>query len=230
MQIKSIPRWKYYLSYLFEFHVESASSPFNPHLYVSLKKGRYQLSTANAIYSYDDLYDNFDTAFNRLDWESLATQEVLLLGLGLGSVPFILENKWGIHSKYTAVEIDESVIYLAEKYRLSTLQSPVCTVCADALAFAYHCIESYDLIIVDLFQDDKIPEAFWEKDFLEEIKRIQNDNGLVLFNHLAITDEQKERSYRYFKEVFSMIFPQAAILQTRSNYIFVSQASKTKKS
>ena len=47
------PLWKRLVSYLFEIHVESTSSEFNPHLYVSLYKGRYQLSTANAIYSFD---------------------------------------------------------------------------------------------------------------------------------------------------------------------------------
>ena len=48
------PRWKQWLSYLFEMHIESAASEYNPHLYVSMKQGRYQLCTANAIYSYED--------------------------------------------------------------------------------------------------------------------------------------------------------------------------------
>ena len=52
------PLWKRWLSYLFEIHVESTSSDYNPHLHVSLNNGRYQLSTANAIYSFEDLYDN----------------------------------------------------------------------------------------------------------------------------------------------------------------------------
>ncbi|MEL6944963.1 MAG: hypothetical protein AAFO82_20090, partial [Bacteroidota bacterium] len=53
---QSIPRWKRWWSYLSEIHIESAPNEINPHLYVSLRNGRYQLSTANAIYSYEDLY------------------------------------------------------------------------------------------------------------------------------------------------------------------------------
>ena len=84
------PLWKRLLSYLFELHIESTSSEHNPHLYVSLKNGRYQLSTANAVYSYGDLYDNFSEAFQQLNLESREIKNVLILGFGLAfaSVPF----------------------------------------------------------------------------------------------------------------------------------------------
>ena len=62
------PLWKRLLSHLFEIHIESTSSEYNPHLYVSLRKGRYQLSTANAIYSFEDLYYNFLMLLQKLTW------------------------------------------------------------------------------------------------------------------------------------------------------------------
>ncbi|HAI57462.1 MAG TPA: hypothetical protein DCM04_05945, partial [Saprospirales bacterium] len=57
------PKWKYLLSYLMEVHLESSSSEHNEYLHVSLNKGRLQLSTANAIYSYADKYENFYNIF-----------------------------------------------------------------------------------------------------------------------------------------------------------------------
>ena len=87
-----IPKWKKWLSYLMEWHIESAPSPINPHLYVSLKKGRYQLCTANAVYSYDELYNNFSDLFPQLKIEQLPGQRILVLGFGLGSIPLIIEN------------------------------------------------------------------------------------------------------------------------------------------
>ena len=119
-----IPRWKRLLSYFVEFHIESAPSELNPHLYVSLNRGRYQLCTANAVYSFADLYDNFVKAFQRLQPAQLPIREVLLLGFGLGSIPLMLEKKFHCRIRYTGVEADESVIWLAGKYALPELQSP----------------------------------------------------------------------------------------------------------
>ena len=86
------PFWKKILSYFFEFHIESAPSEINPHLYVSLNRGRYQLSTANAIYSFEDLYDNFFDAFKKVNLDQYPIKNVLVLGLGLGSIPLMLEK------------------------------------------------------------------------------------------------------------------------------------------
>ena len=105
-----IPAWKKWLSYLFELHVESASSDYNPHMYVSIYKGRYQLSTDNAIYSFGDLYTNFSNTFDLYNWSDYASKEVLLLGLGLGSIPLMLEQKYQKKCHYTAVDIDEEVV------------------------------------------------------------------------------------------------------------------------
>ena len=116
------PKWKRLLSYLFEIHIESTSSDYNPHLYVSLQKGRYQLSTANAIYSFEDLYDNFSDAFKEIDLDQLNVQNVLILGFGLGSIPIILEQKFNKKYFYTGVEIDEEVLYLANKYGATSNQ------------------------------------------------------------------------------------------------------------
>jgi hypothetical protein len=77
------PFWKNLLSYFFEFHIESAPSEVNPHLYVSLSRGRYQLATASAIYSFEDLYDNFFNAFKQINLDENPIKNVLILGLGL---------------------------------------------------------------------------------------------------------------------------------------------------
>ena len=110
------PLWKRLVSYFFEIHIESTSSEFNPHLYVSLYKGRYQLSTANAIYSFEDLYDNFSEAFEEIDLDRLAIQNVLILGFGLGSIPILLEQHFNKEYHYTGIEIDEIVRICANQF------------------------------------------------------------------------------------------------------------------
>ena len=99
------PLWKRWLSHLFVFHIESTSSEYNPHLYVSLRNGRYQLCTANAIYSFEDLYDNFADSFVQLELDKLPGKRVLILGFGLGSIPLILEKLGYTDFEFTGVEI-----------------------------------------------------------------------------------------------------------------------------
>ena len=223
-----IPGWKKCLSYLMEWHIESAPSPVNPHLYVSLSRGRFQLSTARAIYSYGDLYDNFARTFRKLDLEDLPVDRVLLLGLGLGSVPYMLEKTFGQNYHYTAVEIDEAVIYLAHKYVLSDLQSPIEVVCADALAFVAQCEDTFDLIAMDIFLDDIIPSDFESEAFLKELSRLLTPRGILLYNRLSRTTEDLSKTRAFYQGTFRRVFPAATYLDVNGNWMLLNRGDVLK--
>jgi spermidine synthase len=217
------PAWKRYLSHLFEFHIESASSEYNPHLYVSLRQGRYQLSTANAVYSFGDLYSNFSRTFARWNWEQYPINDVLLLGLGLGSIPVILEETHQQECHYTAVEIDEAVVDLAYRYVLKKLASSVEMIVADAaIAVQQLPDEGYDLICVDVFADDYVPEIFEQVEFLEQAKALMRPQGVLLFNRLAANPKDWDASQRFYDEVFRIVFPQSHCLDVGGNFMLVS--------
>ncbi len=222
-----IPQWKYWLSYLFEQHLESASSDFNPHLYVSLKKGRLQLSTANAIYSYQDLYDNFRLAFDRMNLDLVFNQgkNILVLGLGLGSIPYILEKKRHLILHYTLVEIDEVVAYLAEKYVTSQLSSPMAVYCADANSFVQQHEDLYDLIAVDIFEDDIIPSKFETLDFLRNLKSRLKPHGVIMYNRLANLKGDKQKTELFFNNTFKKVFPKAQFLKVKGNAMLFNDNS-----
>ena len=115
------PWYKVAISHFWDVPVETTSSQFNPLLRVLLSRGRYQLTTRNAVYSFADLYDNFRVALAQVKWETWHGRKVLVLGLGLGSIPYMLEKHFWHSMEYTAVEIDEEVVYLANKYVLRDL-------------------------------------------------------------------------------------------------------------
>jgi len=219
-----IPFWKYYLSYLFEFHIESAPSEINPHLYVSLRRGRYQLSTANAVYSYADLYTNFKQAFEQINLDQRQIEEVLVLGFGLGSIPYLLEKTFNKKYRYTAIEIDENVLYLANKYALDDIESPISLMPTDAAIFVSYCQEKFDLICMDVFLDDEIPTYFETEDYLQQLKALLNPKGILLFNKLALTKEDIIKCEN-FLPVFKKVFPQATYLDVQGNWIFVNRAN-----
>lgn len=219
----NIPAWKKWLSYVVDITIEETSSPYNPVLEVSLRRGQFQLSTANAVYSYGDRYTNFSRVFDRLDWVRMPGKEVLLLGLGLGSIPYMLERSYGHSFYYTAIDIDEEVLLLADKYLLGELRSPLQQICADAAVFVeISPDESYDLICVDLFEDNRIPAAFSAPGFMEELARIQSPEGLVLFNSMAFTKEEHQASEAFFENIFREVFPHAEALLLGGNYMLVS--------
>ncbi|MCO6493161.1 MAG: hypothetical protein J5I98_32375 [Phaeodactylibacter sp.] len=222
------PFWKSLLSYLFEWHIESAPSEANPHLYVSLKNGRYQLCTANAVYSYEDLYTNFLWAFEHIQLDEVPGEDVLILGLGLGSIPLILEKKFGRQYRYTAVELDEAVVYLAGRYGLGQLSSPVATICADAYSFLMLNEEQYGMICMDIFLDDVVPRQFESSEFLEALKDALAPGGLLLYNRLADNPRDQKATQHFFERRFLSVFPQGAYLDVGGNWMLVNRRAALK--
>lgn len=215
------PIHKRIVSHFKDVHIESTSSDYNEILDLYLVKGRYQLCTEKAIYSYADKYDNFAKAFEILDLNKI--DNVLILGLGLASIPYIFEH---IHNKrfsYTGVEIDDEVIYLASKYVLDELKSDVEVINTDA--YTYMCLNEtkYDLICMDVFVDDFIPEELESEDYLEMIKESLSKDGILVYNRLFFNEKDIIATNRFYKDVFLKIFPEARTLDTDGNKMLLSR-------
>ena len=217
-----IPIWKRYLSYLTEMHIESAPSDINPHLYVSMHKGKLQLSTENAIYSYGENYHNFAKTFAQIDLSHLTDEEILILGFGLGSIPILLEKSFNIKAQYTGIELDENVLYLFDKYEGDSIESPIQLICADAKIYAATCQQRYALICSDIFLDNEIPKSFYEGDYLANVARMMEPKGLLIMNTLALTEHNQKQSDTYFEQVFKKEFPEAVKLEVHHNYMLLS--------
>ncbi len=215
------PLYKKLFSYLRDVHIESTSSDYNEVLDLYLVKGRYQLCTENAIYSYADKYDNFATVFEKMDLSKI--DNVLILGLGLASIPYIFEHLHDKKYSYTGVEIDDEVIYLASKYVLDELKSDVEVVQTDA--FTFMCVNEtkYDLICMDVFESDVIPEELETEDYLEMISESLSKDGLLIYNRLYSMDHDKAKTDKFMKEVFQVIFPEAIYIDTDGNRMLLSK-------
>ncbi len=216
------PLWKSLLSHIHEVKIEDTPSYINPHLYVILSRGRYQLVTTNAIYSFADLYGNFFRAFEKLRWEMLRGDEVLLLGFGLGSIPYMLEKKFQKAFHYTAVELDEQVIYLAGKYVLDELKSPFEIHHVDATKFISNTSRQWDLICVDLFIDDVIPSDAQTIDYMICLRESLTTDGILLYNCLARTNADVKNSRSFLNEIFLPVFPEGGYLDVRGNWILIN--------
>lgn len=217
-----IPVWKKWLSHFIELELEQLDSHYGHTLSLCLSDGRFQLNTDRAIYSWEDKYDNFFRAFKQLKLEDLPGKEALILGFGLGSIPQMLERNFKQNLIFTGVEIDDQVIYLAEKYICHQLKSPLQLIQASAEIFVEITEETYDLICVDIFINDQIPAPIRSHVFLEQVRACLNEGGVVLFNHLANREAERKSAETFFNNAFRSVFPDATLLDVEGNFIFVS--------
>ncbi len=222
-----MPLWKKLLSRVIDIPLESASTPYNPDVQLQLRNGRFLLTTPNAIYSYGDLYLNFYEAFRRLKPQKRKIREVLVLGLGMGSIPWMLEKKFGQIYNYTCVEVDEVIAGWAMKYAVPELKSPMMIYTADALPFVYTCTQRFDLICVDLFLDEHVPNELDDPGFTQALSSLLLPEGLLMWNRLADKDPLIQRTSNFYEQVFSKIFGDAHLLTFEGNWMLLNKNPET---
>jgi len=213
------PFLKKILSHLFEIPVEKVSSEVSAELRVSLVRGKYCLSTRNAVYSFDDQYSSFKTAFEKLNIEKRDITNSLILGYGLGSIPLLLNKKHHLFPRFTAVELDGAVIRLAEKY--GYLPATAALMQGDAYAHVLHSSQQFDLINADLYIDDTTPAQFEKTEFLLALKTLVAPNGLLLYSRFYYDTHHRKLTDDFRKNVFEKIFPGSYAIQTKGNLMLV---------
>ncbi len=211
------------LSYLVDIQLDTASTALNPVLQLSLRNGRFYLTTTNAVYSHGDLYDNFLQAFKKLDFAKNNFNNILVLGFAMGSVPYMLERVF--HQKFhcTGVEADDKIADWAERFVLPELTNPVNLHRGDAIDFVEKCSLQFDLVVMDVFLDDVIPQQFESDVYLQKLKNLLGPNGLLLFNRLADTPVALELTTDFFEKKFSGIFPEASYMDVSGNWILANR-------
>lgn len=213
-------------SYLYEVLLETASSPYNPYLEVVLSRGRVRLNTENITYSYEDLCANYYTAFEQLHVRQRQLANVLVLGFGLGSVPIMLQRNFGQNARYVGVDIDAIVLQLAHKYMPKAVAARTTLHCADAYTWVQTHTppnNGYELIAVDIFIGKDTPSPFCSPDFLQSVERLLTpQDGIIVYNALADTPEQKLKAQHFYDTVFSATFAQSFVIPTASNLMLVA--------
>ncbi len=115
------------------------------------------------------------------------TEDILLLGLGAGSVIALLRDDFKIVNTIRAVDIDPIVIQVArEEFGLDSYKDTQ-IICQDAYDFVRESPEKHGLIIIDLFIKNIVPEKFFDDIFWENISRILTVKGQIIFNTMIKT-------------------------------------------
>jgi spermidine synthase len=152
-------------------------------------------------------------------------KNVLILGLGAGTLVNQLQSLLPQAEKFDVVEINPEVVAIAQKY-FGFRNRGVGVYVQDARVFARKCKEKYDLVILDIFSEAGIAYRIMTKEFLEELSNIMTDDAILASNAFGITDLKSEDNiifksvYKTYTSVFkdNLIFP-----ANYGNYEFYKQ-------
>lgn len=173
------------------------SSEINRRLKVLEENGRKLLNTIDSNYSYGGLQVVLDEGLSLLPINNFGN--VLVLGIGAGSVVDSLRNKYGFEGKIIGVELDPVVIDIAKsKFGLLDFEN-IEVIQEDAAVYVKNSEVLFDFIVVDLFINIEVPTVFYQQEFWNDVERLVSDNGFVLFN--AGIDWELDSMYEFLDRV-----------------------------
>lgn len=131
-------------------------------------------------------------------------KRILVVGLGGGSLPMSFHELLP-QAEILSLEIDPAVVKAAKQFFSYKENEQVKTETIDARVFIKRAglkKQQWDLIVLDAFNGDYIPEHLMTQEFLQEVKTILSPDGLVASNTFSTSKLYDHESTTY-ASVFS---------------------------
>ncbi len=186
------------LSYIYPIRIHRSESDISKSLELTWVNGKLLLDSENANYSYGSLERVLRHGLKAIGFSRIARMnQILVLGVAGGSVIKVILNEAKFRGGITGVDIDPEVISLAKKhYQLDKLPN-VQLVIEDAAKFIKSTNRTFDLIIIDIFQDKVMPSFVYDPEFvLEAASRLEKD-GFILFNTIVLDNLHQKKNDCY---------------------------------
>lgn len=130
-------------------------------------------------------------------------KRVLVIGLGGGVLPTLFSNL-SPDAYVEAVEIDPAVVRIAKDYFFFLEDSKRKVYVADGRLFVREALKKgikYDLVVIDAFNGEYIPEHLMTQDFLKEVQGILTEGGVVASNTFS-----RSRLYDHESATYHSVF------------------------
>jgi spermidine synthase len=150
-------------------------------------------------------------------------ERVLMIGLGGGTFTSLLRRHYPA-LWIDAVEIDPVVVEAAKRFFGVREDSRFRIHIEDGADFIERVSYSYDLIFLDAYTQDGVPEHLATVDFFNTVKARLSDNGVVVINLYG-----GEHIKRSIGKVFRVAFPETACVRSSNglNLLLFGKASAT---
>lgn len=165
-------------------------SDYSGKVEITWYNGKKMLDTENANYSYGSLQEVLEYGIAQVDLTKV--HSILILGMGAGSVIKSLREKFNCQKQITTVEWDKSIIEIAASEFGIKTNHQLEIIQRDAVDFVQKNTAKFDLIIIDIFIDNQIPQKILAVDFLIQLPKLFKERGTLIFNMLNVSkvDEQ----------------------------------------
>jgi spermidine synthase len=133
-------------------------------------------------------------------------QSVLIVGLGGGTLPRALRQL--LDTRIDVVEIDPAVERVASRYFGFTTSDKTHVIESDGRVYVKRALrgtQRYDLIMLDVFDHEYIPEHLLTQEFLQEVKSLLAPGGVLAANTFSSSGLYEHESVTYEK-VFEKFF------------------------
>lgn len=185
-------------SYILPVNIVKKHSVLSKTLEVTWNNGELVLDSANTNYSYGSLQRILRKGLKSIGYDKIIKMDqVLVLGVAGGSVIKTLVDEIKTKATITGVEIDSSIIKLANEYFQLDQIPNLKIIIDDAFEFVLKTKEKYDLIIIDVFQDTNMPNFLFEEFFINRIGFLLKEKGFVLFNTMCLKEIDNMRNEKY---------------------------------
>lgn len=194
------------LSYIFPQRIAFSEGHGKSHVEVVVSNGKLLLNANQSNYSFGGLHLIFEQLFEKVELKKYEIKKVLLLGLGAGSVVQLLLDKHQLNCTIQGVELDPKVIAYAKAYFGIEAYKSLAIIEADAFSFTENCTEKFDMIVVDLFIGDTVPEIFASEKFIENLRRLAHENCFIAYNKMTDKPAHK-KELASLSQKFDAVFP-----------------------
>ncbi len=182
-----------------------------------LNQNRVQLATGDVLYSDGDKYLPAIVVYQHLSKFLKATNNVLVLGAGMGSMMQVM-NANGCKPHYTLVEKDKLILKWAMEFAPEANEEWILPVCDDAAAYMQRNTTTYDFIFIDIFYGREVPAFVVSADFLIQCRSALTKGGRLALNYIA-DDPQR---WAEVETVFAALYPGYEVLGVNVNKILIS--------
>jgi spermidine synthase len=195
------------ISYFIPITIFKQKSSISKSLEITWANGKLVLDSENTNYSYGNLQRILRKGLLTIGSDRInKMNKILVLGVAGGSVIRTLVDEIKFKGNITGVEIDEKIIKIANEYFQLNEISNAEIIIDDAFDFVLKTKDKYNLIIIDVFQDSKMPGFLFEAYFKDRICTLLDPKGCILFNTMVIDDNQKKINQEYIKSFYHSKF------------------------
>lgn len=196
-----------FFSYIIPIKIYKKKSARSKMIEVTWANGELVLDTENTNYSYGSLQRILRYGLRNIGYDTILKMDhILLLGVAGGSVVKTLVDEIQYKDKITGVEIDPDMIKVANEYFNLNQIKQLEVVIDDAFEFVLKTKDSYNLIIIDIFEDTHMPNFLFEKFFVDRICTLLKNDGFVLFNTMILDEAHNVRNRKYISQVDPKLF------------------------